>query len=186
MKKQFKFILNVLMWIFIIIAVSVTIITLNTKEKGVSNFFGYIPFSIQSNSMQPILNKGDLIISQKASTDTLKKGDVISFFSVINKEVVIITHRIEQVNNNRGVISYITKGDNNLLPDANEVAPGDVISKYNGIMIPKCGYVLDFFRSKVGFFICIIIPLFILFVFQLVNFIFIVSKVNQNGIKYNN
>ncbi|MDF2865392.1 MAG: sipW1 [Clostridia bacterium] len=182
MKKQFKIILNVLIWIFILIAAAVTIISLNTKEKGVSNFLGYIPLSIQTASMEPAIYTGDLIISEKFDTKSLKEGDVISFFSVEKEKVVIITHRIKEVKNDKGVMSFITKGDNNQLQDEKEVAPGDVVSKYSGIKISKGGYLLDFFKSKVGFFVCIVLPLFIIFIYQLVKFVLILVRIKQDGV----
>jgi len=180
MRKQFKIIINILIWVFIVIAAAVTIISLNTKEKGVSNFFGYIPLSIQSASMEPAIYTGDLIISEKTDLKTLKAGDVISFFSVEEEKVVIITHRIVEVKNDKGVMAFVTKGDNNELVDEKEVASGDIVSKFAGIKVSKCGYILDFFKSKIGFFICIILPLFMIFVFQLVNFVLIMVRIKQN------
>ncbi|MDD2376715.1 MAG: signal peptidase I [Clostridia bacterium] len=180
MKKQFKIILNILIWVFIVIAAAITIISLNTKEKGVSNFFGYIPLSIQSASMEPAIYTGDLIISEKSDVKTLKEGDVISFFSIEKEKVVIITHRIKEAKNDKGVLSFVTKGDNNELIDEKEVAPGDIVSKFDGIKISKAGYLLDFFKSKIGFFVCIILPLFLIFIFQLVNFVLIMVRIKQD------
>jgi len=186
MKKQVRIILNILIWVFIVIAAAITIISLNTKEKGVSNFLGYIPLSIQSASMEPAIYTGDLIISKKSDTKTLKEGDIISFFSNENDKVVIITHRIQELKNNNGLASFVTKGDNNALSDEKEVAPGDIVSQYANITIPKAGYVLDFFKSKLGFSICIILPLFIIFIYQLVNFVLLLTRIKQNEVKVNN
>ena len=180
MKKQFKIILNIFIWVFIVVAAAITIISLNTKDKGVSNFFGYIPLSIQSASMEPAINTGDLIISEKTDINTLKVGDVISFFSMEKDKVVIITHRIKEVKSDNGIISFVTKGDNNELADDKEVAPGDVVAKFGTVKISKGGYLLDFFKSKIGFFVCIILPLFIIFVFQLVNFVLIMVRIKQD------
>jgi len=180
MKKQFKIILNIFIWVFIVIAAAITIISLNTKEKGVSNFFGYIPLSIQSASMEPAILTGDLIVSEKTDVKALKEGDVISFFSMEKDKIVIITHRIKEIKNDNGVMSFVTKGDNNELADAKEVAPGDIVAKFGTIKISKGGYLLDFFKSKLGFFICIILPLFIIFVFQLVNFVLIMVRIRQD------
>jgi len=186
MKKQVRIILNIFIWIFIIIAAAVTIISLNTKEKGVSNFLGYIPLSIQSGSMEPAINTGDLIISKKTDTKTLKEGDIISFFSNENEKVVIITHRIKEVKDNNGLISFVTKGDNNVLSDEQEVLPGDIVSKYNNFKLPIAGYLLDFFKSQIGFSICIILPLFIIFIYQLIHFVILMVKIKQNEIKVSN
>ncbi len=174
-KKVLSIILNTLLWIVILVAAGVTIVSLNTKEKGVANVAGYIPFSIQTGSMEDYIKKGDLIITQKYNTDTeLKTGDVISFFAFEQDTKIIKTHRIIEIKNNGGVLSYVTKGDNNPTKDDVEVAPGDVISIYTGTRIGILGYVLSFLKSKYGFLICIILPLFAIFVYQLYKFIAII------------
>lgn len=185
MRKQFKVILNIIIWIFILVAAAITILSLNTKEKGISNLLGYIPLSIQSASMEPAINTGDLIISKKTDYQNLKAGDVISFFSIENGKVIVITHRIVEVKTNNSVTSFVTKGDNNLVNDTNEVAPGDIVSKYEGIKIPAGGHILDFFKSKVGFFVCIILPLFVIFIYQLINFVLLMVRMKQDEVRSN-
>ncbi|MDD2377688.1 MAG: signal peptidase I [Bacilli bacterium] len=171
-KKVLSVILNILLWLVIIIAAVVTIISLNTREKGVSNVAGYIPFSIQSDSMKPELSTGDLIITKKYDGETkLKEGDIISYFTIEQDKKIIITHRITQVIDVNGMISYVTKGDNNDAVDPTQVVAGDIISVYDDFRIAKIGYALTFLKSKVGFFVCIILPLFGFFVYQLYGFI---------------
>ena len=41
-KKILKVVLNVIVWIIIVLAATVTLITLTTREKGVSNIMGYV------------------------------------------------------------------------------------------------------------------------------------------------
>lgn len=41
-KKILKVILDIIIWVVIILAASVTLITLTSREKGVSKIFGYI------------------------------------------------------------------------------------------------------------------------------------------------
>lgn len=180
MGKHLKFVLNIIIWIFIVIAVAITVLSLNTKEKGVSNLLGYIPLSIQSASMEPTINTGDLIISKKVDHSELEKGDIISFFSIEQDKVVVITHRIVEVKTSANMTSFVTKGDNNPLNDKNEVVPGDVISKYNGVKISNGGYILDFFKSKIGFFVCIILPLFIIFIYQLISFVLLIVRLKHD------
>ena len=79
-KKIFKVILDVLVWIIIILDASVTLITLTSREKGVSQIFGYVPLNIQTGSMEPTIKTDDLIITkQYDGKSELKEGDVISF-----------------------------------------------------------------------------------------------------------
>ena len=65
------------------------------------------------------------------------------------------------------------------MSDDEHVVSGDVISKYTGIRIPVVGKVIDFLKSKVGFFVCIIIPLILLFLYNLYKFIVEAVKMQQ-------
>lgn len=182
-KKILNFIGNLLFALIIILAAIITIISLSTKDRGVANFAGIMPFSIQSPSMEPTIMTGDLIITKKCDPQQLKEGDVISFFSVEQEQKIVKTHRIVKVNKSGNMLSFVTKGDNNELEDHLEVADGEVLSVYDGVRLPKVGNVLDFLKSEVGFFVCIIIPLFIFFIYQLYNFIMIVVEMKKEKIK---
>ena len=112
MKKAFNIIADVLLVIFILLAALITIVSLNTKDRGVTNIFGYVPLNIQTNSMQDVINPGDLIITQKYNGEDIEVGDIIAFFSVEEETTIIKTHRVVRKENNDGTITFITKGDN--------------------------------------------------------------------------
>lgn len=168
-------ILDIFIALVIIAATIVTIITLTSNEDGIPNIMGYSPFSIQTNSMYPELKKGQLIIVKKVDIDTLKVNDIISFYDTIDGENVIITHRIVNISDN-GVKLFTTRGDNNLVDDDLILTDVDIIGKYTGIKIPVIGAVIDFFKSKWGFLLFIIIPLTIIFIYHLVGFIKLVVE----------
>ncbi len=174
-KKIFKIILDVIIWVIIIIAASITVITLSSREKGVSKIFGYIPLNIQTGSMEPTIMSGDMIITKEYDGKTLlAKDDIISFFAVEEDTTIIKTHRIKEVYSSFGMTYYITQGDANTAEDTKEVAPGDIISVYNGTRIAKLGSILSFFSTKVGFFVCIVLPLAAFFIYQLYKFIMLI------------
>jgi signal peptidase I len=68
-----------------------------------------IQLTVVSNSMKPLIAAGDQIIAEITYPDRIKRGDVI----VIRRNTDFLTHRA--IYKNRG--SWITKGDNNTLPD---------------------------------------------------------------------
>lgn len=181
-KKILDIILNILLVVIILVAATMTLLSLCTKEQGVSNIFGYIPLSVQTSSMDKTIRKGDLIITKVSTEDVYKEGDIISFFTIQGDKTIIKTHRIVEVKNAEKMISYVTKGDNNKAPDEYEVAPGDIISVYDGTRISKVGYILDLLKKQSIFFIFIIVPLFGLFVYQLYNFIVEFSKKKKNNL----
>lgn len=178
--KTLKILLNVIIGLIIIVAAVVTIVSLSTRENGVADVNGYIPFSIQTASMEPTIKVGDLIITKKYDDQKLKVGDIISFASVEQEKTIIKTHRIKEINTTGDLTSYVTKGDNNEAIDEVEVAPGDIIAVYDGTKYAHLGTILDFFKSKYGFLFCIILPLFIFFLYQLYSFITLIIEVKKD------
>ncbi|MFH1420351.1 MAG: signal peptidase I [Candidatus Aenigmatarchaeota archaeon] len=95
--------------------------------------------SVVSESMEPVLHRGDLLLVTGAATaDDLKIGDVV----VYQKPEIpyTIVHRIigEQTDAN-GVTGYIIKGDNNPAPDPRTVTFEEIKGKVIG-GVPLLGY----------------------------------------------
>ena len=173
MKKVLRIGANVIAWIVLIFALLVTIIVFSSgRNNGVANLFGYIPMTVESDSMKPTFSRNDLIICKEIDDlNSLKEGDVITFWTVIDGRRVKNTHRIVSVNDGDGARSFITRGDNNPVDDTSPAYAGDIIAKWNNIKIAGVGKFMNFLRTKKGFFICILIPMAIFFLFELYKFI---------------
>lgn len=173
MKKALKITVNVFAWIILIMALLVTIIVFSSdKNNGVANLFGYMPMTVESDSMVPTFNKGDLIICKDIDDiNALKEGDVITFWTIIDGKRVKNTHRIVDINDGDGSKSFVTRGDNNPIDDTLPAYASDIIGKWTETRIAKVGKAMDFLRTKKGFFICILIPMAIFFLFELYKFI---------------
>ena len=76
-KKIINIVLNVVIWIIIIIATLLTISTLNSRHDGVPRIFGYIPLNVQSESMEPEIMKGDLIVNKEYNPNTMELNNTI-------------------------------------------------------------------------------------------------------------
>lgn len=140
---------------------------------------GYVPLSVQSDSMIPEFEKGDLIISKAVDDSTaLEKGDVITFKTKIMGEEALNTHRIVDVTETEGFEFYTTKGDNNDIEDAEPIARISVAAKWEGIRFAGWGEAYDFLTSQFGFFLVILLPLIIFFLYEVIRFI-------KNLIEYN-
>lgn len=177
-RKIIKFIVNLLLWVVIFAAAIVTIISITSKQNGVPDLLGYVPLSIQTQSMEPTIMTGDLIISKRYDENKpkLNSGDIITFFCIEQEKKILKTHRIVEIIENGDMISYRTKGDNNESIDDGSVAPGDIVAIYDGKLVPHGGSVIDFLKSGTGFFICIVLPLLIFFLYQLYTFVSLVSQ----------
>ncbi len=140
------------------------------KGNGVPNVFGLRIFSIQSDSMEDTFYEGDLIVD--AGVKDIKKlevGDVITFFTIIKGERALNTHRIKDIKDNGTYTSFVTQGDNEDQEDYMEVHENEVVGRYL-FRIPALGSVIDFLQTSVGFLIVIVLPVFLFFVYNLVQF----------------
>lgn len=181
MKKAIKIAVSVLSWIVLILALLVTILVFTAdSNNGVSNLLGYMPLTVESDSMAPTFSSGDLIIDCEIDdVYKLQKDDVITFWTIIDGNKVKNTHRIIGVNSRNGSVSFVTKGDNNDVKDSIEVYPSDIIGKWTGVKIGGFGSVMSFLRTKTGFFVCIIIPIALFFLFELYKFIVTIVEIKR-------
>ena len=133
-------------------------------------------------------------------TENLKVGDVITYRRVYNGAYYLDTHRIVEITQNivdanvgrsnllmnevvdgvwvhGGVRYYVTKGDNAEGIDYQESGDlefahsGNIVGVWTGKQIPMLGSAIEFLRSQTGFFCCIVLPLLIFFLYQLIHFI---------------
>ena len=140
-------------------------------------------------------NKGALIfvnVLNEPEIAELKVGDVITFNSKrdLNKDGSdndINTHRIIDVREDGGKRYYVTQGDHNVNPDGvydaaspTHASSGYIVEesmllgKWNGKKIGGVGSFLDFLKTRVGFFVVIILPLIAFFLYELIRFIMVI------------
>lgn len=181
MKKTLSIIVNVVAWIVLILAFLITIVVFSSgRNNGVANLMGYIPMTVASDSMKPTFNKGDLIVCREVDDiNSLKEGDVITFWTVIDGSRVKNTHRIVGVNEFESTRSFVTRGDNNSLDDTLPAYASDVIGKWTNVKLAGLGKAMDFLRTKTGFFVCILIPMALFFLFELYKFIVTLIEVKR-------
>ena len=183
MKKVVGIVINVILWLFVVFAALTTVVVFTgTSNNGVGNLFGYMPFSIQTQSMEPTIKAGDVVIGKEVDFNTLKEGDIITYWTTVDEQKILNTHRITKViSNGKGSVpSFKTKGDNNQIEDEYTVAAADIVAKYNS-KISGLGKAVDFLETQKGFFICIVLPLILFFLYKLYHFIKVIVTVKQEN-----
>ena len=180
-KKVWRIVGNVFIWLFIAFSVIVTVFAFSAKANDdVVTIAGKIISPVLTTSMDgDAMKKGDIIISQKLSPDDAKKlevGDIITFRVDLSVppdgQLEVNTHRIiERIESEDGDITYKTKGDNNAIQDNYTIGSADVLGKYTGKRIPLLGNFIAFLMTPTGFFICIVIPLILFFLFEIIMFV---------------
>lgn len=179
MKKVLNIIISVILWIVILLAAMYAFVTLATRDSNnVASIAGFSPLTVQSQSMSPTFNAGDLIIIKKVDKSTLKEGDIITFHTIIENQYALNTHRIISIDDSMGARSYTTQGDNNVIADTHTIADGDIVGKYI-CRIPKFGYVMDFLSGKIGFLVVIVLPLLIFFIYQIYHLIMVIIDLKR-------
>ena len=180
-------IVNIVLVAAIILAAVCTYVSfVSTSGNGVPSILGIRPFSIQTDSMYPTLNPGDLIISTAVKdASELQPNDIITYWTVINGERVLNTHRITDIYDGGNYRIFATKGDNNLIADPLTVHESEVVGKFS-FKIPGIGKVFDYLQTSTGFLLVVVLPVFIFFIYHLVQFFRVLFEYQniKNRIKY--
>ena len=174
-----------LVFAIILAAVATYVSFVSSSGNGVPSILGVRPFSIQTESMYPTLQPGDLIISTAADPDELRVDDIVTYWTVINGERVLNTHRITDIYDGGTHLIFATKGDNNTTADAMTVHESEIVGVYQ-FRIPGVGKVFDFLQTSKGFFLVIVLPVFLFFIYHLVQFFRVLFEYQniKNRIKY--
>lgn len=178
MKKIGNVLLDIVIVIVVIAALAVSVMVISSKATGVPNIMGYSPVSVLTDSMVPEFYAGDLIIIKTCDPMTLKKDDIVTYKEVINNVEILNTHRIieEPVLEAGGWMSYKTKGDNIDQTDIMPVYSDQIVGKYIDKRIPKIGKAVDFAKTQNGILVIFVIPLTLLFLWQLYKFIMLLAE----------
>lgn len=180
-------VINVVLVIAIILAAISTYISfVSSSGNGVPSVFGLQIYSIQTESMYPILKPGDLIFDTAVKDPAdLEVGDIITYWTVINGERVLNTHKIYEIYDGGDYRIFSTKGEANNVVDSLTVHESEVVGKYK-FRVGGLGKVFDYLQDSTGFLIVVVIPVFIFFLFYLVQFFRVLFEYQnvKNRIKY--
>ena len=158
MKKKLNIIWSILQVIIIIFVILVTVFVLCKNKYGYTEIANH-NFSYISNEDTKYIKdttKGDLLIIKKDSS--IKQGDNIYYYVYKNK-YTIRQAKIVKIEDSSIYIS-----------DSTNIDQSKVIGKSHKI-IHKLGGIISFFETKIGFILFIILPLVIIFIYQVFKFI---------------
>ena len=184
LKKVFNIIIDIVVVLILIISILVVTMSLTSRSSGVPNLFGVAPITVASDSMEDTLMVNDLIFCEVRTDyvyDDYAVGDIVTFNQEIEGETRFNTHRIVEVVEDNGITYYKTQGDNkdtNPVPDEKLKTANDIVAKYTGNKIGGIGAFFGFIRTQLGFFLVILLPMILFFVYEAV-------RVIMNIIAYN-
>ena len=180
MKRAGTIVISVILWAIILLAALYAFTTMATKDdQNVASILGYTPLVVETDSMKPTFESGDLIFIKKCDTSKLNEGDIITFHTIIDNQYALNTHRIQKIDEANGVRSYTTIGDNNNgIADQHVISDGDIVGKYIG-HVSGLGKVMNFLSSSMGFLIVIVLPMLLFFIYQVYNLIMISIRLKK-------
>lgn len=154
-EKKLK-IVKIILGIFIVIFLYNMILVGISAVNGVKglNLFGYKAFVIVSSSMAGSINQGDIIIVEDCKEDEIRKDDIITY----KKDGQITTHRVIDIIEKDGHKEYVTKGDNNITTDNENILFENIEGKLI-LTIPALGNIFIFMQDKLIILIIILIIL---------------------------
>ena len=198
MKKPFVKVLNIIVDVLVVCVLIISLLVLTMVltaqgEGGVPSVFGKAPISVLTDSMHgdapDDFDKGDLLLCDvvdKSVKNEYKKGDIVTFKQDINGDNVeeYVTHRIYNVNKDG---TFQTKGDNNTTYDQDpnatavfkDIGKTDILAKYTGTKISGLGSVIQYLQTPLGFFLCILLPMIIFFLYQAVRVVLNLMAYNK-------
>ena len=163
---------RVLNCIEIILLVIISLIFLffvlqKTLFKG-ELLFGYKTYVVASDSMNPVLKKGDVIVIEDIDYDKIEIDDIITYQGLVGDvKDKVITHKVIDIFYEEDVRVLRTRGINNKIIDPN-VYEEQVYGKYL-CRLGLISFVNKIISDKIGFILFIVIPLGVLVILEIVN-----------------
>ncbi len=160
-------VLTIIGTILCVILLPILIINLTLIVKSYVNsdeipsLGGIFPMIVLTDSMYPEIASGDLIICNTAEPEEIQAGDVISFFDPMGSGTSVVTHRVLEIVEEDGALSFRTKGDNNNAEDQVLVPEKNLVGIYRS-RIPGAGNIAMFMQTTPGLIVCVICPMLLL------------------------
>lgn len=149
--------------IFIFLVCTVAVVLWQRSSGGDSSIFGYYMFDVVTDSMEPAIEAGEVIISKKVDDPSaLKVGDIITFIAPSGSlKGRNVTHRIVKiVMDDNGVLKHFrTRGDNPSVGEDNWNLNPEAVKAVYVKSAPFIAGLRDFLSHWYGYVVLIVLPL---------------------------
>lgn len=154
-KTVWKVLEKIIMVAIIFISLVIVVQRASNNEKA---FLGFRLFRVQTGSMIPKYNVGDVILVREKTLDKIKIGDDVTYNGTTGTmKGMVVTHQVIGIREEDGQKIFKTKGIANRLEDP-EIYGGQII----GVVFCKSyvmGLITAFLNNKYTFYFLGIIPL---------------------------
>lgn len=131
------------------------------KPELTVKFLGFKPYVVMSNSMEPEINVGDIVIVKRHDITNLKVGDIVTF---IPRKNMYVTHYLAELRQENGKYYMRTRPYGMVERDRwdyQTLTEERYIGK-SVFVIPFIGHIFLFFRTFYGIVTLLLIVIFIL------------------------
>lgn len=169
MKKVLSSVWGVLEVLIIIYVIVITSCILCRNKYGYTQFGNYTVVTVDKviDKHLDIVKQGDLFIVK--NSDDIKKGDVIYYYTPANTEYYISSTVVEDKEDMDDVIIYKTTNTEKPSIASNRIL-GKYTTTYKGF-----GKVLDVLMSRIGFLFLVLLPVMLVFIYQVYQFIIVLK-----------
>ena len=152
-KKIGNLLLDIVIGVWLIVAIFVTICLLSYNDFQVTTFGKNTLLIIDDDSMEPNFLEGDLVIVKRNSDNKINVGDKVFYYnSAMNSNVWIYLNTVSDK-------KPITRDETTYTIDNENVSSEYIIGKADGAKVMhKAGTFLRIFTSRWGFMFLVIFP----------------------------
>lgn len=163
MKKIGNFLFDIVIGVWLIVAIFVTICLLSYNDFKVIKFGNNSLLIMDSDELEPDFLEGDLLIVKRNSNNKIETGDKIFYYnSAKNSNTLIYTGTVDSKN-------VIDKNETTFIVDGQSVSSEFVIGKFDTVKVyHNFGTILGVFTSKWGFMFLVIFPTLFAIIYEIV------------------
>lgn len=163
MKKIGNLLWNIIVIVWLIVAIFVTICLLSYNDFKVIEFGKNSLLIMDSDELEPKFMEGDLLIVKKNSNNKINVSDEIFYYnSAKNSNTLIYTGTVLDKN-------VVDKNETTFIVDGQSVSSEFVIGKFDTAKVyHKLGSILGVFTSKWGFMFLVIFPTLFAIIYEII------------------
>lgn len=157
--------------VIIIYVICITACLLSTNKFGFTQFGDTTLLTISDHMEQflPESKEHDLIIV-KGGVEDIEVGDKIYYYATADNKYIVKTAHVKEIVSQDGSTALYKLDDS----QSSTIATTRVIGKYSAIY-HNIGGVLDILESKLGFLLLVILPILLIFMYQVYALIIVIK-----------
>ncbi len=175
MKKVLRFIWSIVELVIIAYVILITSFILCRNKYGYTQIGDYTFNNIALIDERNIedTKKGDLLVVK--NTNDIKKGDRIYYYAAYNEVFIVRSDYVVSIESDDYSSLYTIERNGEKLTIANTRVLGKYSNTYSNL-----GAILDVLESRVGFLFLVLLPIMIVFIYQIYEFVMILRYEDVN------